>query len=153
MPSTQVATRFRSFAVLACAAALVGGVSACKHDNSAATKPAASSTVALPAASDLMPKTETAMGQLKSVHFKIDIAGSLPGLTVKNAEGDLTSDGQAKGTASVSVAGLSVEAHFVLTTDSFYLNAGTGGYQKLPLRHGRVDLSTRRRSSTRTGAS
>lgn len=121
--------RRRSLTAFACAAALVTILSACTSKKSSAS----TDLSALPAASDLMSQAETAMGTVQTVHFAINVSGSLPGLPLRSADGTLTRSGDAKGKASITEFGATVEASFVIVGSSFYLNAGTGGYQQLPL--------------------
>lgn len=122
--------RRRSVAALACAVALVTVLGACTSSKKSAvvTDPGS-----LPVASDLMSQAETAMGNVQTVHFTINVDGTLPGLPLRSAEGVLTKAGDAKGTAKISELGATIQAEFVIVGQDFYLNAGTGGYQKLPL--------------------
>lgn len=117
----------RGVAVLAGAALAVSVLGGCTHK-----QPAAASGP-LPAASDLVTQSEQAMSDLQSVHFSIDVKGTLPGLPLQSAQGDLTREGNAKGTATITELGATIQADFVILGQTFYLKAGTGGYQSLPL--------------------
>jgi lipoprotein LprG len=127
MPSVMI-TR-RSVAVLAGAVLAVSVLGGCTDHKKAAT----TSTGTLPAAADLMNQSEQAMRNLQSVHFGIDVNGTLPGLPLQSAQGDLTKEGNAKGSASIKELGSTIQADFVILGQTFYLKAGTGGYQSLPL--------------------
>jgi lipoprotein LprG len=87
----------------------------------------------LPAASTLMSEADKAMTEVKSAHFTLMVDGTIEGLTVTEAEGDLTKEGNAKGTATIDQSGFKVETEFVIVGDSAYLKGATGGYTKLPL--------------------
>lgn len=115
---------------LTCAVAFATLLGAC---TSSKKNTATTDLNSLPAASDLMSQAETAMGDVQTVHFTIAVDGSLPGLPLHSAQGDLTRDGNAKGTANITELGATIQADFVIVGDSFYLKAGTGGYQQLPL--------------------
>ena len=73
------------------------------------------------------------MAEVKSAHFVIDVNGKISGLSLKRAEGDLTQQGSARGTASIEQFGPAIEAKFVIVGSDLWLKAATGGYQKLPL--------------------
>jgi lipoprotein LprG len=86
----------------------------------------------LPAASSLLSASGTAMRQVTSVHFSITVNGTLPGVPIQNADGDLNAQGQAKGSAKISELGEFLQVDFVLVNKTFYLKGATGGYQKVP---------------------
>jgi lipoprotein LprG len=115
----------RTLAVAVTLALAVTGCSSKKEDPA----PAAD----LPAAAQLLADGDKAMTGVTSAHFTVDVQGDLSSVPVNHAEGDLTKDGSAKGTAKISQLGSSVEAAFVIIGDSIYLKAATGGYQKFPL--------------------
>ncbi len=87
----------------------------------------------LPAGSQLMAEGDKAMSDVKSAHFVIAVNGAINGVPLSKAEGDLTREGNAKGTATIDNSGLKMEAAFVIIDESLYLKLATGGYQKLPL--------------------
>lgn len=115
----------RALGAAACVAALALSVSACSNKSS--PQPQAS----LPAAADLMSKSETAMTNVQTVHFVLTIDGSLPNIPISKAEGDLTKAGDAQGTATVSVLGSKVETEFVISGGQYYIKGPTGGFQKV----------------------
>lgn len=132
MPSLRLTSALisrRSVAVIATAALAVSVLGGCTHKKAVAT----TSSEPLPAASDLMTQSEQAMSSLTSVHFGIDVKGTLPGLPLQSAQGDLTKEGNAKGSATITELGATIQADFVILGQTFYLKAGTGGYQSLPL--------------------
>jgi lipoprotein LprG len=113
--------------MIACVAAVSLAIGGC-------TSKKASSTTnggALPAAADLMSQAETAMTNVQTVHFTLDVKGQLAGLPVSKAEGDLTKAGDAKGTATVAQFGLNIEAKFVIVNKQYYFQGPTGGFQQL----------------------
>jgi lipoprotein LprG len=117
--------------VLALSAVLFALV-ACTPDkakNSGSTAPAAS----LPAGDTLVKDSATAMREIKTAQFLITADGEVAGLSLRRAEGTLTKEGSAKGTAQVDQAGAAVELEFVIVGDKIYLKGPTGGYQTLPL--------------------
>jgi lipoprotein LprG len=87
----------------------------------------------LPAGSQLMSEGDKAMSDVKSAHFVIGVDGAINGLPLSKAEGDLTREGNAKGTATIDQGGLKMEAAFVIVGQKLYLKLATGGYQELPL--------------------
>jgi lipoprotein LprG len=84
----------------------------------------------LPAASGLLAASATAMRGVSTVHFTLNVNGTLSGVPVQSAEGDLNSKGQAKGNAKIELGQL-VQVDFVLYGSSFYIKGPTGGYQKI----------------------
>jgi lipoprotein LprG len=91
-----------------------------------------SGTANLPAASSLLADSGTAMKDVTSVHFAITVDGTLSGVPIQNADGDLNAQGQAKGNAKISELGQVVQVDFVLVDNTFYLKGPTGGYTKVP---------------------
>lgn len=72
-----------------------------------------------------------AMGRLKSVAFTVTSEGKTP-VIVKGGEMKLLRNGDAEGTLTVEQQGQNVEMKVVALGDSIYLDAGTGGWRKLP---------------------
>ena len=87
----------------------------------------------LPAGDTLVQDSATAMREIKSTKFLITADGEIAGLSLRRAEGTLTKEGSAKGTAQVVQAGATVELVFVIVGDKLYLKGPTGGYQTLPV--------------------
>ena len=94
------------------------------------TGPAASP--ALTSSADALSAAATAMKAVTSAHFTLTVNGSLPQLTVHQAEGDLTSSGQAQGHGTISQFGQLVEVDFAVIGKDLYLKGPTGGYTKIP---------------------
>ncbi|MEV4413927.1 LppX_LprAFG lipoprotein [Catellatospora sp. NPDC049609] len=119
---------FRTSHALAALAALALTLTGCTSTADDPTDPAD-----LPAAQTLLVDGAKAMAEVKSAHFVIDVAGKISGVPLKRAEGDLTQEGSAQGTATVEQFGAAIEAKFVIVGDKAWLQAGTGGYQQFPL--------------------
>lgn len=85
----------------------------------------------LPAAGGLLATAGDSMRSVTSVHFSIVVNGTLAGVPIQNADGDLNAQGQAKGNAKVSLLGQLTQVDFVLVDQTFYLKGPTGGYQKV----------------------
>jgi lipoprotein LprG len=100
-----------------------------KAKDSGSTAPA----VSLPAGETLVKDSATAMRAIKTTQFLITADGEVAGLSLRRAEGTLTKEGSAKGTAQIEQAGSAVELEFVIVGDKLYLKGPTGGYQTLPL--------------------
>ena len=116
--------------VLALFAALVA-LASCTHDKPKTNEnPAASD---LPAGDVLLKESAAAMRDIKTAQFLITADGTVAGLNLRRAEGTLTKEGSAKGTAQIDQSGANVELSFVIVGDKIYLKGPTGGYQALPL--------------------
>lgn len=99
----------------------------------ACTKKSPPQEAALPSGTQLMADGDKAMSDVKSAHFTIGVDGKVNGLSVQQAEGDLTREGSAKGTAKLEQLGALIEASFVIVGQDLYFKGPTGGYQKMPL--------------------
>ena len=115
-------------AIVAVTAALALTTAACSGK-----KADTATTTALPSGPTLMQQSETAMSSVQTVHFAIAIDGSLPGLPLSKAQGDLKANGDAKGSANISEFGVNVEVNFIIVNKTFYLKGVTGGYSPMPL--------------------
>ncbi len=107
---------FAALAVLS--ALLLGLVAACQNGGSSAS-------------SNLLNTSAAAMRSVTSVHFTLTVTGTLSGVPLQSAQGDLNSQGQAKGTAKLSELGQLVQVDFVLYGGTLYIKGPTGGYQKI----------------------
>jgi len=87
----------------------------------------------LPAGDALVKESAAAMREIKTAQFLITAEGAVAGLSLHRAEGTLTREGSAKGTAQIEQSGSNVELSFVIVGDKIYLKGPTGGYQALPL--------------------
>ncbi|GIF23799.1 lipoprotein LprG [Actinoplanes tereljensis] len=118
-------------AVLALSAVLFALV-ACTPDK-ARTGGSTASLPDLPPGDTLVKESATAMQAIKTTQFLITAEGEVAGLSLRRAEGTLTKEGSAKGTAQIDQSGAAVELEFVIVGDKLYLKGPTGGYQTLPL--------------------
>ncbi|WP_433268857.1 LppX_LprAFG lipoprotein [Actinosynnema sp. CS-041913] len=91
-----------------------------------------SSSADLPAGSELVAKSASAMRSVTSTHFTIKVDGELPNVSVKDAEGDLNAEGESKGRAKVEQFGQLLEVEYVLVDQDLYFKGPTGGFNKLP---------------------
>ena len=93
-------------------------------------------TANLPDAARLLGESASAVRDVRSAHFTMTVNGSIPGISVQTAEGDLTREGGpaggAKGTVKLTLAGQLIEGEFVLVDDSLYLKGPTGTFQRYP---------------------
>ncbi len=89
-------------------------------------------TATVPTAAQLLTAAATAMAGLTSAHFTLTVRGKLPELKVQGAQGDLTSVGDARGTAKMTEFEQLVEVDFVVVGKVLYLKGPTGGFTKLP---------------------
>jgi lipoprotein LprG len=122
----------RLVALLAALPVALFGVTACKDD---AKTPAAGGSATAPSgppAGDVLLKdSSAAMGKVKSADFAITAAAQVAGLNLHSAQGTLTREGNAKGSAQIEQFGINVEAQFVIVNDTLYLKGPTGGWQTL----------------------
>ncbi|MFJ6669471.1 LppX_LprAFG lipoprotein [Actinosynnema sp. NPDC091369] len=86
----------------------------------------------LPDGPGLLAKASAGMKSVTSTHFTIKVDGELPGVTVKDAEGDLNAEGQSQGRAKVEQFGQLIEVEYVLVEQDLYFKGPTGGFTKLP---------------------
>jgi len=99
----------------------------------ACTPDEAESSENLPPGDTLVKDSAAAMREIKTTQFLIGADGEIVGLSLRRAEGTLTREGSAKGTAQVEQSGTPVELEFVIVGDKIHLKGPTGGYQTLPL--------------------
>jgi lipoprotein LprG len=116
---------FRIRPVLALLAALVAVTSCTSSDKKDASS--------LPDAGPLLTGSAAAMREIKTAKFLITADGAISGLSLRRAEGTLTREGDAEGTAQIEQAGTNVDLTFVIVGDKIYIKGPTGGYQQLPL--------------------
>jgi lipoprotein LprG len=112
-------------AVVATAATLTLTAVACSSNSS--------SSKSLPPTATVMQQAETAMSTVQTVHVGINVDGTLAGLPLKKADGDLKANGEATGTATINEFGVNAEVEFIITNNTFYLKGVTGGYTPMPL--------------------
>ncbi|MFF5233805.1 LppX_LprAFG lipoprotein [Dactylosporangium sp. NPDC000521] len=87
----------------------------------------------LPAADGLLKESATAMGGITSAKFLITADGTIAGVALKRADGVLTKEGNAQGTAQVEQMGATVDMAFTIVGQTMWLKGPTGDYQHLPL--------------------
>src|SRR5262249_2435734 len=87
----------------------------------------------LPAAAGLLKDSSTAMGGTKTAKFLTTADGTIAGVALKRAEGVLTKEGNAQGTAQVEQLGATTELAFTIVGQTMWLKGPTGGYTQLPL--------------------
>jgi lipoprotein LprG len=87
----------------------------------------------LPAAEGLLKESSAAMAGIKTAKFLITADGTIAGVALKRAEGVLTKEGNAQGTAQVEQIGATVDLAFTIVGQTMYLKGPTGDYQQLPL--------------------
>ena len=118
--------------VLIVVGALATLVGCSSGDGGTATTSSTPTSTPVPTATELMASAATAMRAVTSAHFSLGISGSLPGLIVQSAEGDLTSTGDAQGKGTIVQFGQLLEVEFVFVGGDLYLKGPTGGFSKLP---------------------
>ncbi|TYB43573.1 LppX_LprAFG lipoprotein [Actinomadura chibensis] len=82
-------------------------------------------------AAETLRQAARAMAGLKSVAFTLESEGKTP-VIVKGGDMRLVRAGDAEGTLTVEQQGQNVEMKVVAVGDSIYLDAGTGGWRKVP---------------------
>ena len=93
----------------------------------------AGQTANLPQGATVLTDSATAMKSVNTVHFAFDVQGNTPGVQLRSAEGQLTREGSAKGTAKVDEGRQLLELQFTIIGQDLYLRPPTGPVQKLPL--------------------
>jgi lipoprotein LprG len=86
----------------------------------------------LPDGKKLLSDSATAMRAVHTTHFTISAQGNTPGISLRYADGQLTGQGSAKGTAKMDQGGKIVDEQFVVADSTLYLRGPNGDYQKLP---------------------
>lgn len=124
----MVRRRLRAIALLlALLAAVVAGCGGDSDDggDGAAPDGGGSDPTALLAAS------AEAMRRVTTTAFDLSVEGDAPALPVSAADGTLTRDGDAQGTATTRQLGVTLELRYVLVADELFLEGPTGGFQRL----------------------
>jgi lipoprotein LprG len=114
--------------LVASLALVAAAATACSSDEPA-------DTGSLPDGAALLEDAAAATADITSAHFALIVNGEVPGLDVKNAEGDLTREGgpsgAAKGTVSMNLFGQLFEGEFVIVDDVAYIKGPTGDFTEL----------------------
>ena len=87
----------------------------------------------LPEGPTVLSDAAKAMRTVNTTHFALEVQGETPGVQLRSADGQLTREGSAKGTAKVDEGRQLLELEFVIIGQDLYLRPPTGGVQKLPL--------------------
>lgn len=124
--TTGVFRRWRHLAVVLA----VSGAAALTACSGSGGSPPVAGRPADPAA--VLAAASTAMAGVDSAHFTLAVDGTIQGVTISKAEGDLTRSGDAKGTATISQFGQLIEAQFVLAAKKLYIKGPTGGFVAVP---------------------
>ncbi|HEX8933386.1 MAG TPA: LppX_LprAFG lipoprotein [Pseudonocardiaceae bacterium] len=90
-------------------------------------------TANLPQGTTVLADAAKAMRGVNTTHFAFDVQGDTPGVQLRSADGQLTREGSAKGTAKVDEGRQLLELQFVIIGQDLYLRPPTGPVQKLPL--------------------
>jgi lipoprotein LprG len=93
----------------------------CHKDSSAAN---------LPDGTALVSQASTAMTSVKTAHITIDTNGKVGTVPIRTADGDLTKEGDAKGSIKLLALGQVIQLDFVVLGNVFYIKGLTGGWQK-----------------------
>ncbi|MER7279934.1 LppX_LprAFG lipoprotein [Dactylosporangium sp. NPDC000244] len=116
---------------IAALTATLVALSGCSSDDKKSSAPSADPN--LPAADGLLKDSSTAMGAIKSAKFLIAADGTIAGIALKRAEGVLTKEGNAQGTAQIEQMGAATDLNFTIVGQTMYLKGPTGDYQQIPL--------------------
>lgn len=116
--------RLRARATLLLLAALAAVATACTG-----TEPGEQ----LPNGMQLLRQSSQAMMQVNSARFAVDVQGTVAGTSLSSAEGQLTRDGDAQGTARLALGRQTTEIRFVIVDGVLYLQGPTGEFQQLPV--------------------
>jgi lipoprotein LprG len=88
----------------------------------------------LPNAVELLSRSADAMRTVRSAAIDIAVDPGVTAVPIRNANGTITTDGQAQGTAVMSLfGGPPLEYQLVVTNDVLYFKGPTGGYNTVPL--------------------
>jgi lipoprotein LprG len=87
----------------------------------------------LPQGATLLADSAQAMRAVTTTHFVLDVQGNAPGVQLRSADGRLTREGSAQGTAKVDEGRQTLELQFVIIGQTLYLRPPTGPVQRLPL--------------------
>ncbi|MEV8511015.1 LppX_LprAFG lipoprotein [Dactylosporangium sp. NPDC051484] len=131
MSPTQSRPRLLVAGVAALTAVLVALTGCSGKSDKKAGAPSADPN--LPAAEGLLRDSATAMGGIKTAKFLITADGTIAGVAIKRADGVLTKEGNAQGTAQVEQMGTVADLAFTIVGQTMWLKGPTGGYQQIPL--------------------
>ncbi len=84
---------------------------------------------ALPDAAELLTASQASTAKLTSAHLEITVEGKITGMPIKSVVGDLTNEpaSAAKGNATITMGGSTVEAPFIVADGILYAALTEGG--------------------------
>lgn len=82
-------------------------------------------------AGDQLKESAARMREVRTVRFAIETSGSVAGIPLRGARGQLTREGAAKGTVQLDQGGATTELEFVIVDGRAYLKGPTGGWQSM----------------------
>ncbi|WP_433211314.1 LppX_LprAFG lipoprotein [Dactylosporangium sp. CS-047395] len=123
----------RLVAGIAALAAVVVALAGCTGGDKDNKSSAPAADQNLPAAEGLLKDSSAAMGSIKTAKFLITADGTIAGLALKRADGVLTKEGNAQGTAQIEQLGTTTDLSFTIVGKTMWLKGATGDYQQLPL--------------------
>jgi lipoprotein LprG len=85
----------------------------------------------LPDGAGLMKEAADATKPINSAHFTMNVTGQVPGLPIKELDGDLNKAGDAKGNAKLDQLGQTFQVDFVVVEKTYYIKGITGTWQKI----------------------
>jgi lipoprotein LprG len=85
----------------------------------------------LPDGAALLKDASDATRTINSAHFTMKVNGQVAGLPVKELDGDLTKNGDAKGNAKLDQFGQTFQVEFTVVEKTIYIKGVTGSWQKL----------------------
>ncbi|MGQ0717967.1 MAG: LppX_LprAFG lipoprotein [Pseudonocardiales bacterium] len=86
----------------------------------------------LPDSARLLADSAAAMRTVTTTHITIDVQGDVPGVQLRSADGVLTQEGSAKGTATMDFGEQILEVEFVSIGDKRYVRIPPSGFQPWP---------------------
>lgn len=88
-------------------------------------------TANLPPGATVLADSAKAMRTVNTTHFAVDVQGDVRGVQLRSANGQISREGSAKGTASVDEGRQLLELQFVIIGDRLYLSGLPGGIQQM----------------------
>jgi lipoprotein LprG len=89
------------------------------------------SATPLPDGAALLKDASAAAKPINSAHFTLKVNGTVAGLPIKELDGDLNKNGDAKGNAKLDQFGQTFQVEFVVLEKTIYIKGVTGSWQKL----------------------
>lgn len=123
----------RSLALAGALSLLLALSAACTGDRTPVPAGETGAASSLPRADELLTAAATELRTVRSARFTITTDGPATLLDISSAEGVLTAEGEAEGTARLSQPGGPLRLSFVVKGDSLYVNGLTRGWQRVPL--------------------